>query len=153
MAPQSRPASASARSTTGPIARRWSREAISGTTPPVSRWTSSCEATTFDSTSRPSTTIAAAVSSHEVSMPRTRAIGELYACAGAGRVERHGRVTTPGSRVQHGSGRAKRWYNRTSVLHGCGAWCEGFMKLGLLWYDADPRLTREARLADAASRF
>src|SRR6266480_1705700 len=27
------------------------------------------------------------------------------------------------------------------------------MKLGLLWYDADPRLTPKARLADAAGRY
>src|SRR5262245_34619072 len=65
------PASASARSTTWYTARTWSREASSGTTPPYGRCTSSCPCTQLDAISRPSRTTAAAISSHELSMPST----------------------------------------------------------------------------------
>ena len=63
------------RSTTPQISRRCCREASSGTTPPHSRWISTCEAITLERISQdagpasPSTATAAAVSSHEVSMP------------------------------------------------------------------------------------
>ena len=50
--------------------RTWALEAISGTTPPKRRCSSSCEATTEDSTSSRSVTIAAAVSSQVVSRAR-----------------------------------------------------------------------------------
>ena len=56
--------------TTGTIWRRCSREASSGTTPPYFWWISICEATTLERTSRPSETMAAAVSSQEDSMAR-----------------------------------------------------------------------------------
>src|SRR4030095_1789783 len=52
------------------------RDASSGTTPPHSRWIGTCEAITFDrmahgfAASPVSSTTAAEVSSHEVSMPR-----------------------------------------------------------------------------------
>src|SRR5215471_21319376 len=65
------PASPSARRMTGTIVSRCRREASSGTTPPYGAWTSSCEATTLESTLRPPSRTAAAVSSQEVSMPRT----------------------------------------------------------------------------------
>src|SRR6267142_1473714 len=65
------PASASAFSTTGTMTSRWRREASSGTTPPYGAWIASCEATTLESTRRPSARTAAAVSSHELSMPST----------------------------------------------------------------------------------
>src|SRR5437867_1957847 len=64
-------ASPSARSTTGTITSRCRRDASSGTTPPYGPWTSSCEATTLDRMRRPSTSTAAAVSSHELSIPST----------------------------------------------------------------------------------
>ena len=69
-------ASASARSTTPQMSRMCWREASSGTTPPHSRWIGTCEATTFEriahgrAASPVSSTTAADVSSHEVSMPR-----------------------------------------------------------------------------------
>src|SRR5207302_7669819 len=69
--PSLTPARASASSTTGTITSRWRREANSGTTPPYGAWTSSWEATTLDRIRRPSATTAAAVSSQELSMPRT----------------------------------------------------------------------------------
>src|SRR5437773_674450 len=65
------PASASALRMTGTIISRWRREASSGTTPPYLAWTSSWEATTFESTLRPPSSTAAAVSSHDVSIPST----------------------------------------------------------------------------------
>src|SRR6267143_3057000 len=65
------PASASAFSTTGTMTSRWRREASSGTTPPYGAWIASCEATTLESTRRPSASTAAAVSSHELSIPST----------------------------------------------------------------------------------
>src|SRR5262245_24893330 len=69
--PSVTPAPASAFSTTGTITSMCRRDASSGTTPPYGAWTSSCEATTFERTRRPSARIAADVSSHEVSMPST----------------------------------------------------------------------------------
>src|ERR1035441_4058028 len=57
---------------TGAMARRCSREASSGTTPPYFECVSICDATTEDSTASPFSTTAAAVSSHEDSMPRMR---------------------------------------------------------------------------------
>src|SRR2546422_162218 len=65
------PASASAFSITGTMTSRWRREASSGTTPPYGAWIASCEATTLESTRRPSASTAAAVSSHELSIPST----------------------------------------------------------------------------------
>src|SRR5439155_8639 len=47
-------------------------EGGSGTTPPYGASTASCEATTFDKIRKSSATTAAAVSSHEVSIPSTR---------------------------------------------------------------------------------
>src|SRR5205814_5165560 len=47
------------------------REASSGTTPPYGAWSASCEATTLDRIRRPSVRTAAAVSSHELSIPST----------------------------------------------------------------------------------
>src|SRR5215470_5655984 len=64
-------ASASAFSTTGTITSRWRRDASSGTTPPYGAWMASCEATTLDRMRRPSASTAAAVSSHELSIPST----------------------------------------------------------------------------------
>src|SRR5439155_21925796 len=65
------PASASAFSTTGTMTSRWRREASSGTTPPYGAWMASCEATTLERRRRPSASTAAAVSSHELSIPST----------------------------------------------------------------------------------
>src|SRR5690606_29507989 len=66
------PARSSAVSITGRTTSRWLRLATSGTGPPNLRWRSIWERTTSDRTWRPFSTTAAAVSSHEVSMPRTR---------------------------------------------------------------------------------
>src|SRR5207249_97184 len=63
--------SASALSTTGTITSRWRREASSGTTPPYGAWMASWEATTLERTRRPPASTAAAVSSHELSIPST----------------------------------------------------------------------------------
>src|SRR5688572_28689692 len=63
----------SASRTTGTIDRRCSREASSGTTPPYFPCVASCDATTDESTRSPSSTMAAAVSSHEDSKARMRA--------------------------------------------------------------------------------
>ena len=52
------------------VATCW-RDASSGTTPPYGACTSICDATTFARTCRPSSTTAAAVSSHDVSTPST----------------------------------------------------------------------------------
>ena len=65
------PASTRARATTGVSDSTWARLAISGTTPPKRACSSTWLDTTDDSTWRASTTTAAAVSSHEVSMPST----------------------------------------------------------------------------------
>src|SRR3970282_250067 len=64
-------ASSSACWMTGTMASRWRREASSGTTPPYGAWIASWEATTLDSTRRPSASTAAAVSSQELSIPST----------------------------------------------------------------------------------
>ncbi len=56
--------------TTPVMASLCSREAISGTTPPNTRCRSIWEATTEESICLPSSTIAAAVSSQELSMPK-----------------------------------------------------------------------------------
>src|SRR5262245_3726117 len=73
------PASPSARRITGTTTSRWRRDASSGTTPPYGPWTSSWEATTLERILRPPSSTAAAVSSQEVSMPRT--IMRCSACA------------------------------------------------------------------------
>jgi len=65
------PARSSAARTTGTTLRMCARDASSGTTPPYFAWTSCCEATTSDRTRQPSSTTAAAVSSHELSSPST----------------------------------------------------------------------------------
>ena len=67
-----RPASTSASATTGVSSSTWARLAISGTTPPKRAWRSIWLATTDDRTRVARSTTAAAVSSHEVSMPRMR---------------------------------------------------------------------------------
>ena len=56
--------------TTGTIALRCSRDASSGTTPPYFACIVICEATTLERMTLPFSTTAAAVSSHEDSMPR-----------------------------------------------------------------------------------
>ena len=66
------PASATARRSTGAIVATCWRDATSGTTPPYSACTRICDATTSERTRRPSSTTAAAVSSHDVSIPRTK---------------------------------------------------------------------------------
>src|SRR5581483_5212180 len=65
------PESAQACSMTPAIFCRWARDASSGTMPLYLRCRWSWEETTFESSDRRSSTTAAAVSSHEVSMPRT----------------------------------------------------------------------------------
>src|SRR5437016_5432702 len=76
------PAQSRASRTTGTMARRCSREASSGTTPPYFPWVVICEATIEERMVPPSATTAAAVSSHEDSMPRMRT--PLYSSAGQG---------------------------------------------------------------------
>ena len=66
----STPASPSACSITGVTSSRWRRDATSGTTPPKRACSSSCEATTLERISPSALTTAAAVSSHDVSIPR-----------------------------------------------------------------------------------
>ena len=72
-----------ASSTTGVSRSTWARPATSGTTPPKR----ACRSTWLDTTElltiRPSSTTAAAVSSHEVSMARIR-IGRLTTLGPAG---------------------------------------------------------------------
>src|SRR5262249_47050047 len=63
--------------TTGTMARKCSRDASSGTTPPYLPWVLIWEATIEESTRSPSSTTAAAVSSHDDSMPRMRTITTL----------------------------------------------------------------------------
>src|SRR5713226_7162727 len=75
------PACASASRTTGTICRKCSRDASSGTTPPYFRCISICDATTLGKISRPSATTAAAVSSHDDSMPRMRVLIEFPSCS------------------------------------------------------------------------
>src|SRR5215475_13731823 len=64
------PAAANASPTTSLIFSRCSREASSGTTPPYLLCVAICEAMTFERTLTPSSMTAAAVSSHELSIPR-----------------------------------------------------------------------------------
>src|SRR5215510_14540840 len=64
------PAVAKASPTTSLIFSRCSREASSGTTPPYFLCVAICEAMTFERTLTPSSMTAAAVSSHELSIPR-----------------------------------------------------------------------------------
>jgi hypothetical protein len=68
--PRSPPARANASATTGVSSSTWARPASSGTTPPNAACRSTWLATTDDSTLPPAST-AAAVSSHDVSMPST----------------------------------------------------------------------------------
>src|SRR6185295_2428240 len=84
--------------TTGTMARRCSREASSGTTPPYRACVASCEATTEDRIDVPSSTTAAAVSSHEDSIPRTRTLSILRDDAGEVH-EAHGAVAWTGSDI------------------------------------------------------
>src|SRR5919202_3559280 len=67
----SMPDSTRAWATAGVSSSTWARLAISGTTPPYRAWRSTWLDTTDDSTVVPSATTAAAVSSHDVSIPRT----------------------------------------------------------------------------------
>ena len=67
------PDSRRADSITGTMFSTWWREAISGTTPPKGAWNATWDDTTFERIRRASATTAAAVSSQEVSIPRTRA--------------------------------------------------------------------------------
>ena len=64
--------SRSASRTAGTIARKCSRDASSGTTPPYFECVAICEETTDDKIRDPSSTTAAAVSSHDDSIPRIR---------------------------------------------------------------------------------
>ena len=64
------PADSSASRTTGETSSRWRRDATSGTTPPKRACRSACDDTTDESTRPSSVTTAAAVSSHDVSIPR-----------------------------------------------------------------------------------
>src|SRR5262249_56171433 len=68
--PSSAPAWPSASRRTGITSSRCRRDATSGTTPPKRAWRSACEETTLARISPSTVTIAAAVSSHEVSTPR-----------------------------------------------------------------------------------
>src|SRR5690554_1753884 len=72
--PNCTPASLNASDTTGLIASMCARDATSGNTPPYGACSAICDATTFDRIVSPSRTMAAAVSSHEVSMPRISVI-------------------------------------------------------------------------------
>src|ERR671919_443581 len=65
------PACSRASSMMGLSRSTWAREASSGTTPPNRAWMSCWLESTLDRTLTPSSTTAAAVSSHDVSMPRT----------------------------------------------------------------------------------
>src|SRR5262245_16199665 len=60
---------------TSSITSTWARLAISGTTPPKRAWRSAWLDTTDERTRRPSSTTAAAVSSHDVSIARIRTLG------------------------------------------------------------------------------
>src|SRR5919197_498000 len=73
--PKLTPATSSARSSSGLRTSTCARDASSGTTPPNRSWTSTWLATRFDRSFRPSSTTATAVSSQEVSIPRTRVAG------------------------------------------------------------------------------
>src|SRR5579859_3151423 len=76
------PARARASSITGPSRSRCRRDASSGTTPPYRTCRSTWEATTFDRRPPGRSSTAAAVSSHEVSMPRMRTIDGARSRAG-----------------------------------------------------------------------
>jgi hypothetical protein len=65
------------RTTLTTVARCW-RDATSGTTPPYSACTNTCDAITFERMTLPSSTTAAAVSSHEVSMPRINTQARIH---------------------------------------------------------------------------
>ncbi len=65
------PASAQASSRTGTIQRRWARAATSGTIPPDGAWSATCEATTLERISRPSSMTAIPVSSQDDSIDST----------------------------------------------------------------------------------
>src|SRR5581483_4706954 len=71
------PACANADVSTGIRLVMWTREAISGTTPPYSPWIAICDATRSARMRRPSSTSAAAVSSHDDSMPSVSTLLEL----------------------------------------------------------------------------
>src|SRR5206468_3836308 len=100
--PSAMPASLAARRRTGTIVATCWRDATSGTTPPYTAWTLICDATTSERTQRPSSTTDAAVSSQEVSMPRTsmRQQGDRL---GRLRARLH-RQRTGGGRVLHATG-------------------------------------------------
>src|SRR4029453_12467254 len=66
-------ASSSARLTAGRISSRWCRDATSGTTPPYGACNSAWDETTLARTPPSRVTRAAAVSSHDVSIPRITA--------------------------------------------------------------------------------
>src|SRR6185436_1621228 len=65
------PASSSVCSSNGFSVSTWARAATSGTTPPKRRWRSTWLATRFARSVKRSSTTAIAVSSHDVSIPRT----------------------------------------------------------------------------------
>src|SRR3954470_4545679 len=65
------PASSSVCSSKGFSVSTWARAATSGTTPPKRRWRSTWLATRFARSVKRSSTTAIAVSSHDVSIPRT----------------------------------------------------------------------------------
>ena len=96
------PATRSASSTTGITWTTWLRLASSGTTPPQRRWISIWVETTSESTRRPSSTTAAAVSSQLVSIPRTFTGGALCTAPGQGR-KRSRRARTRGACRPSGS--------------------------------------------------
>src|SRR5215468_6254981 len=102
------PARASAASITASTLRTWWRDASSGTTPPYGPWTASCDDTT-DDTSRPSRRTAAAVSSHELSRPRTTTSDPRLLHASARRLDREedGVVAAP-HEEQHALALARR---------------------------------------------
>ena len=66
------PAAARASASTGVSSSTWARPASSGTTPPYLACRSIWLLTTEETITEPSSTTDAAVSSHEVSIPRTR---------------------------------------------------------------------------------
>ena len=66
------PASSSAVWITGETSSRWRREATSGTTPPKRACMAACDATMLERITPSRWITAAAVSSHDVSIPRIR---------------------------------------------------------------------------------
>src|SRR6476469_5957668 len=99
------PASASACRTTGTIARRCSRDASSGTTPPYGWCVAICDDTTFESTRSPLPTTAAAVSSHELSIPRMY-LSDIYLILLDLAVHRRERKGRKEITIRHGSSAA-----------------------------------------------